>query len=82
MIELIKTGGTTIIFLMVVSIVSLGFIIEKFFSLRYERKKMNNYRRFLEKSAFSPGSAAMPIPEKNTNNCMLTNAPVRLKNDL
>ena len=53
MIELIKTGGTTIIFLLVVSVISLGFIIEKFFSLHYLRKKLNNYRKIFEKPSFS-----------------------------
>ncbi|MCK5708587.1 MAG: MotA/TolQ/ExbB proton channel family protein [Candidatus Aureabacteria bacterium] len=53
MIELIKTGGTTMIFLLIVSVVSLGFIIEKFISLRFERKRLNNYKRIIEKHNFS-----------------------------
>lgn len=53
MIELIKTGGTTIVFLLIVSIVAMGFIIEKFFSLRYEQRRMKDYRRILEKTSFT-----------------------------
>ena len=53
MIDLIRTGGMTIVFLLLVSVVSLGFIIEKFLSLRYERKKLNLYRNILEKKSFS-----------------------------
>ena len=74
MVELIKTGGTTIIFLLVVSIISLGFIIEKFFSLRYEKKKMKAYRHFLEKPVFSlPELQKMLKKDDSTSTVILRN---------
>jgi biopolymer transport protein ExbB len=48
MLELIRAGGKTMIFLFLTSFVSLGYIIEKFFSLYFEKKKLAVYKKYLE----------------------------------
>jgi biopolymer transport protein ExbB len=48
MLELIKAGGKTMIFLFLTSFISLGYIIEKFFSLYFEKKKLAVYKKYLE----------------------------------
>lgn len=52
MFEFIRAGGKTMIVLLLTSFVSLGYIIEKFISFHFERKKINTYRKWLEGPSF------------------------------
>jgi len=53
MFELLKTGGLTIVMLLIVSIISLGFIIERFIALGYEQRRISFFKRFLSRKSFS-----------------------------
>jgi biopolymer transport protein ExbB len=53
MIELIKSGGKTMIFLFLTSFVALGYIIEKFLNIHFERKKLGMYRKLVENPSLS-----------------------------